>query len=415
MIGKPANLLRITGALAYALTACQYLVVRLAGGPGQNITVLETILAAHIKPTAFLLIEQASIWLLLTLFWQGTAQQSQAAADRRRIIFVGLQVLVATLSAGDLLPLVAAQAGLLLPGKAGRIWIGAQMTVQLVVCTLLPGALAWMQPAMLSKLTGDYAAPLQLASIPIFHLLAYSLGLLGAVEARQRQHLIEAHSTVLEANDELRRLNAELTATQKMEAQAARIAERMTIAREVHDALGHHLAALSVNLQLATRLDGPKARKPVEEAYLLARMLLSDIRTLVTDLKELDAASLREAIETMAASISHPTIHIDFDEGLEQMGALPGHTLFRCAQEAITNAVRHAEANNLWIRISRNAGGYHFTARDDGRGAMDVFFGHGLKGMQERVQELGGVMKCETRLGSGFFLEVHLPGKQVAA
>ncbi len=272
-----------------------------------------------------------------------------------------------------------------------------------------------MQPAIVTKLAGEYAAPLQYASIPIFHLLAYSLGMLGAVEAKQRRELIEAHNTLLEANTELRRLNAELTATQQMEAQAARIAERMTIAREVHDALGHHLAALSVNLQLATRLDGPKARTAVEEAYLLARMLLSDIRTLVTDLKELDTASLREAIETMASSISHPTISVDFDDSLGPLGALPGHTLFRCAQEAITNAVRHADANHLWIRISKNAGGYHFTAKDDGRGATVISYGHGLTGMQERVQELGGMMKCETRAGTGFLLEVHLPFKEVAA
>ncbi len=414
MIGKPANLLRIAGALAYAVTACQYLLVRLTGSPGEPITVLEATLASHMTPAAFLVVEQASIWLLTFLFWHGTTPSIQTATDRRRMTFIGLQVLVATLSAGDLLPLVAAQVGLLLPGRIGQVWIGAQMALQLMVCTLLPGALAWMQPAFVSRLAGGYATLLQFVSIPIFHLLAYSLGMLGAVEARQRQDLVQAHNTVLAANTELRRLNAELTATRQMEAQSARIAERMTIAREVHDALGHHLAALSVNLQLATRLDGPPARRAVDEAYLLARMLLSEIRTLVTDLKELDAASLREAIETMAASIVRPTITIDFDDSLGQIGALPGHTLFRCAQEAITNAVRHAEANNLWIRIARTAGGYQFLARDDGRGATDIFYGHGLTGMRERVQELGGMMKCETRAGSGFVVEVHLPSKEAA-
>lgn len=415
MNGKPAHLLRITGVLAYALTACQYLLVRLAGGAGTPITVLEAGLAPVISSSAFIALEQGSIWLLAFLFWRGTAAKGSPPTQSKGIVWVGLQVLVATLSAGDLLPLVAAQVGLLLPGRAGQVWIVAQMALQLLVCAFLPGALAWMQPAMVIKVAGEFAPFFQYACIPVFHLLAYSLGMLGAVEARQRLELFDAHQTALAANTELRRLNAELTATQQMEAQSARIAERMMIAREVHDALGHHLAALSVNLQLATRLEGQPARQAVDDAYLLARMLLSDVRHLVTDLKEFDASNLREAIETMANSISEPRILVEFEGDLQGLGALPGHALFRCAQEAITNTVRHAAAQNLWIRIARNSEGFHFSARDDGRGAMDIFYGHGLTGMRERVQELGGRMKCESYPDSGFYLEVLVPEKALAA
>jgi signal transduction histidine kinase len=220
---------------------------------------------------------------------------------------------------------------------------------------------------------------------------------------------------VLDKNRELQLLNAELQATRQMEAESARIAERLTIARELHDALGHHLAALSVNLQLATKLEGPEGSKAVQDAYLLARMLLSDVRHVVTDLRQLDAVSLRQAIETMAASIARPKILVEFDQGLDGLGPLPGHTLFRCAQEAITNAVRHAEAEHLWLRLERTARGYRLSARDDGRGALDLFYGHGLTGMRERVEELGGLMRCETRPGAGFTLEVEVPEKAVAA
>ncbi len=268
---------------------------------------------------------------------------------------------------------------------------------------------------MNTTLAGQYAPLLPFVWIPVYHILAYSLGMLGAVEAHQRGELVEVHERVLDANRELRRLNAELQATQQMEAEAARVAERMTIARELHDALGHHLAGLSVNLQLATKLDGDEAKKAVADAYLLARVLLSDVRHVVTDLRQLDAASLRQALEIMAASIAVPKITLEFDDKLDGMGPLPGHTLFRCAQEAITNTVRHAHANNLWLCIKRSEHGYRLTARDDGRGATDVLYGHGLTGMSERVQELGGMLSCDTRTGSGFYLEVHVPEKAIAA
>lgn len=415
MLRQPVQLLRISGVIAFALTACQYFLVRLAGSSSGPLTVLEYFLAGSVSKQVFILLEQLCIWATAALLWRGTRPDTVLKANRQSISLVGLQVGLATLGAGDLLPLVAAQVGLLLPGRAGQIWLLGQMLLQVGVCTLLPGALSWMQPPMVTTVTGQYAPILQFIWIPVYHLLAYSLGLLGAVEAHQRNELIAIHEQVLDTNKELRRLNAELKATQQMEAEAARVAERMTIARELHDALGHHLAALSVNLQLATKLGGAEAKKAVSDAYLLARMLLSDVRHVVTDLRQLDSASLRQALETMAASIAVPKITVEFDENLDGMGPLPGHTLFRCAQEAITNTVRHAEAGNLWLRISRNERGYQLTARDDGRGAMDIFYGHGLTGMRERVQELGGVVRCETRPGNGFYLEVQVPEKAVAA
>lgn len=418
MFQQPIRLLRLAGVLALIIEGLEYLVTRMNAHNYQSPLTLFEYLAGSSESARPLLIvlEQASIWGIAGLLWKTTSGDaaSRPAAQTNRLL--GVQLLLSLLGAGDMMPLIAAQVGLLLPGRRGQLWIAFQIVLQLALCLLMPSALNWFEPPVMVGLTHPALIALQFVSVPILHLLAYSLGLLGAVEARQRRDLAEAHGQTMAANQELQRVNAELKATQQMEAEAARLAERVSIARELHDALGHHLAGLSVNLQLATRLPGqPESNRAVEDAYLLARMLLSDVRDVVSDLRQMDGASLKQALKTIAASITVPDISLDFGNDLEALGPLPGHTLFRCAQEAITNAVRHAGARHVWISISRKREGFCLTARDDGRGATDLFYGHGLTGMRERVQEMGGFLRCETRPGEGFQLEVLVPEKGLAA
>ena len=94
------------------------------------------------------------------------------------------------------------------------------------------------------------------------------------------------------------------------------------------------------------------------------------------------------------------------------MEPLPSHALFRCAQEIITNTVRHSGARNLWIRLLLVDGRYELHSRDDGHGAAQLVWGNGLTGMRERVEELGGSMQLSTRAGHGFSVKVGLPRKE---
>src|SRR3546814_18990264 len=81
-----------------------------------------------------------------------------------------------------------------------------------------------------------------------------------------------------QARDEQRRLNAELRATRALLAESARVNERTRISRELHDLLGHHLTALSLNLEVASHITEGKAHDHVGQAHTLARLLLSDVR-----------------------------------------------------------------------------------------------------------------------------------------
>lgn len=211
------------------------------------------------------------------------------------------------------------------------------------------------------------------------------------------------------ARDELRKLNSELHATQALLADNTRIAERVRIARELHDLVGHHLTALTLNLEVATHLVEGKALEHVQQARSLAKLLLADVREVVSDIRENDKVDLAAALGTLVEGVPEPVIHLDLPRKLAMMDPVQAQVLLRCAQEAITNSVRHAGARNLWIRLAQDEDGVVLTAHDDGRGSSDVTVGNGLSGMSERLQQLGGELRLESSPGAGFSLHAWLP------
>ena len=211
------------------------------------------------------------------------------------------------------------------------------------------------------------------------------------------------------ARDELRKLNSELQATQALLADNTRIAERVRIARELHDLVGHHLTALTLNLEVATHLVEGKALEHVQQARSLAKLLLADVREVVSDIRDNDKVDLATALGTLVQGVPEPNIHLDLPRKLAMMDPVEAQVLLRCAQEAITNSVRHAGARNLWIRLSQDEDGVVLSAHDDGRGASDLAIGNGLSGMSERLQQLGGELRLESSPGAGFSLRAWLP------
>lgn len=211
------------------------------------------------------------------------------------------------------------------------------------------------------------------------------------------------------ARDELRKVNSELRATQALLADNTRIAERVRIARELHDLVGHHLTALTLNLEVATHLVEGKALEHVQQAHSLAKLLLADVREVVSEMREDDTVDLAAALRTLVSGTPEPHIHLDLPAGLAHADPLRAQVLLRCTQEMITNSVRHAQADNLWIRLVQDEQGLALTARDDGRGAAHVPPGNGLNGMAERLRQLGGELKIETSPGAGFTLRAWIP------
>jgi len=289
--------------------------------------------------------------------------------------------------AGGLLLVIAG----ILPWQLGVRWGLAWMLLQHLA--LVPVFASWPEFSLIEAL-------LQALFYIGYSTVAFVTGLVARQQAQARE--------------EQRRLNAELRATRALLAESSRLTERMRISRELHDLLGHHLTALSLNLEIATHLSEGKVKAQVQQAQLLAKLLLTDVREAVSQLRGDDEVNLREALNELAKGVPAPKIHLSTPENLSGGDPMHAQVVLRCAQEIITNAVRHAGAENLWLDLEHERGGIRIRARDDGRGSDAFSPGNGLMGMRERLQEYGGELKVDTRPGGGFALDAFLPLEQAA-
>ena len=279
-----------------------------------------------------------------------------------------------------LLVLVALELGGLLTRRAAAAWIAAQSAGL--------GAIMWVQ-------WGWHWAVVLVFAYLSFQLVADAAARLLVKESAARERLTAA--------------NAQLEATRELLAQSTRIAERARIARDLHDVLGHHLTALSLNLEVASHLTEGDALARVETAQSVTRLLLGDMRAVVAALRQERGLDLSAALQKLADGIPRLRIHVDVVPGFTLDDPAIGEVVLRCAQEIVTNTVRHAQAENLWIGVVRRADDVEIRARDDGRGAGAVRAGGGLSGMRDRVEQRGGGFSVETAPGRGFSLTAILP------
>ncbi|MFI0419154.1 sensor histidine kinase [Spongiactinospora sp. 9N601] len=211
-------------------------------------------------------------------------------------------------------------------------------------------------------------------------------------ERRMRRELAEAH--------------VELRAASVILADATRAGERLRIARELHDLIGHQLTVLTLELEVARHRDGDGARPHIERADQVARELLGDVRTTVGRLRA-DAPDLRESLTSVVRGIPGLDIGISIGDDV-QAGEELTATLVRVVQEIVTNTIRHADATSLRIRIETAPDHtVRLTAADDGRGCPGVVPGNGLRGLTERVHALGGDVRLDG--SAGFRLTARMP------
>jgi len=205
--------------------------------------------------------------------------------------------------------------------------------------------------------------------------------------------------------------NAQLRATQSLLADTVRSSERLRIARDLHDAVGHHLTALKLHLDLAALESAHQPSPALDTSKELAQSLLAEVRSVVSAQRQDTKVSLQRALELLAAGIPYPTIRLNVASGIEACSPAVAHTLLSCVQEAITNAVRHASASLLTIDIQREGDVALAYIADDGRGAADAPEGNGLRGMRERLAAQGGRLDIggNSAASHGFTLEFSLP------
>ena len=209
--------------------------------------------------------------------------------------------------------------------------------------------------------------------------------------------------------DELMLLNADLIATRSLLAETVRDSERLRLSRELHDVAGHKLTALKLNLTALSRQTDLAKHKGIETCTALADELLADIRGVVQQMRLQDGMDLQSAIEKMAVPFPRPHLQLAIEESASCIPVQQAEVLLRTVQEALTNAARHSQAQQLWVVLQRDNAQWVLRIRDDGRMANNWQKGNGLQGMTERLENLGGGLRCERSNTGGMQIEAWLP------
>ncbi len=351
--------------------------------------------ALPLTVTVFLLFAGAA-----GLFWRATGPAARNWTPARHDASLAVEALLGLLVASSFVHVLAAQIGFVHTGRRAarslallNLVCAAQVIYVFRFGEFDPAEGARSLPPLL-------ALALTVLTLLGWNLFAFLAGLFVAGE--QRGH------------ERLARINAELIETRAVLAQASRAGERVRIARDLHDTLGHHLTALTVTLDLAARVPPEASRRHVEQAHLLARLLLSEVRNVVGEMREGPATDLVAALRALSPAEGGPRVDIAPPSGFSVADPELHTALFRCAQEALTNAIRHAGATQVWMRFSRDNGIVRFEIEDDGRGAVlpPASTGNGLRGIHERLEALGGALRVDT--GPGFRLTITVPEPKAA-
>lgn len=291
---------------------------------------------------------------------------------------------------GFLMGLVTAGAATRFPERLGRIAV----TVMLIALVV----------------TGLFGAHLSLTTVVVNALGAVAFYRVGLFAGRLRTRTHEAED-----------LLAELDQTREAQLHAATLGERQRLAREMHDVLAHSLSGLLLHLEGARLLAAQEPVNPrlcdtVERAHHLAQTGLQEARQAIGTLRDEDLPG-PELLPVLVQEFRR-------DSGIpcrfavagapHPLGAQARLTLYRVAQEAMTNAGKHAAPDHVDVRLEYDGGGTALVVEDtgdvrdapappDGNG-----HGYGLTGMRERAELLGGTLSA-ARTGSGFRVTLWLP------
>lgn len=202
-------------------------------------------------------------------------------------------------------------------------------------------------------------------------------------------------STLIGTRRNAQRINHELLATRQLLEESIRIEERLNLSRELHDVAGHKLIALKLQLLLGVQ-QGAANDKTLTDCGHLADELLQDIRRVVSTLRENEGVDLQAALRALDLGLKSPVLHFELDPTVRIAATKQAQALLHCAQEGLTNALRHSAAKNIWIRLVRKQQQIVLSVEDDGRGIdLPMHYGNGLTGLAERLTDIGGNLSIQ--------------------
>jgi len=261
----------------------------------------------------------------------------------------------------------------------------------LTIAVLLPASTALM------ALVNSQASLLTCTWYAVLTLIVDTFVLVGieqtAVVERARREAEQANKALREAQAQLRAHGA--------------TEERLRIARELHDVVGHQLAGLTLTLETARHLPPEQAERYLDSAQLASKELLAQVRSVVTELREAPP----EAQTLHGLSRAWPGLEVQLTDPqlVERLPDPLRHATIRLVQEALTNAVRHGSASQARVVLEVERGIFSVLVRDDGCGAATAVEGNGLRGMRERFAAAGGSVVWRGVPGGGFVVQASAP------
>jgi len=308
---------------------------------------------------------------------------------------------------------LAASADLLLAGNidgppyiAFAFAIGSAIVRGARVWAWISIAVAWVGTIVVSSVIGLDWQPWRIAGITVGILLV-----VGAAEGLRTR------------NERLERFRNAVAVRRQSEVQA----ERVRIARELHDVLAHSLSQINVQAGVGLHL---MEKQPEKAAAALAsiketsKTALDEVRSVLGVLRAEDGADPSAPLvpepdlarlDGLVASVTSQGIHVTLDN---RLGAVPQATqlaIYRIVQESLTNIARHAHATTARVELVDDDGFYRTTVTDNGTGSgetSDETGGRGLLGMHERAELLGGSLEAGPLPGGGFRVAASIPKKE---
>jgi signal transduction histidine kinase len=261
---------------------------------------------------------------------------------------------------------------------------------------------AWIASLVVSIFLGTSWSPFRIAATTLGILIVFGIG----ESARTRSDRI-----------------AQITRIRSQRRQSEVQAERVRIARELHDVLAHSLSQINVQAGVGLHLmdtQPEKAREALASIKDTSKSALDEVRSVLGVLRaegsgEDDAPLVPESdlsrLEWLAASVSTQGVEVTVTGNPMHVPQATQLAMFRIVQESLTNILRHAKATAAVVELGEKAGFYEVTVTDNGTAPAPTreTEGRGLLGMRERAELLGGTLDAGPAPGGGFRVAARMP------
>ena len=274
-------------------------------------------------------------------------------------------------------------------------------------------------------LYASWESPALLTFIPeiLFRSLAFisvtAVMLVVKYEVRQRDKLNETMHELKIKSRQLENTYIKLKRTSEELEEVTILKERNRIAREVHDTVGHTLTTVLMELEASERL----VKLMPEEAITKISLAKGQVRKGLNDIRE-SVRALQAGRELMAfipalkllmeETTQHGEVFIDYEiSDMPDLSPAQEKALYRALQEGLTNGIRHGKSTAFVFKLKSEKGFINFLLQDNGTGSEKIVKGFGLSAMEERLKELGGILKVSSSPGEGCTINITIPvGKE---